>query len=335
MGWSAGRIAAALGTGGISELVGNMYGSTDTSGADAGITEAGKEMYQRGEMTDEEISQYLSSFGLGNYLSNYLTNELGQTQEEQYQSGGELNQALYAQTLKDAQNPEGPYISSLEPSLQAAEDYINRSAQSRGLLTSGIPIESMGRAGVELSVKDALARMQARESSLNRAGQLSEYMGNSRQNTLSNLSSLYGQQQSAGLSSRSRQAGQAQAAAGYTAYPYQAQLGDVYGRKSAQYALPGQLLQAGASLGGAAILACWVAKEVFGSWEHPKTVLARYYINNIGPKWFKKFYLTHGEKIAQFISNKPMLKICIRPLFELFAGITLFSVANKTEEQWD
>lgn len=78
---------------------------------------------------------------------------------------------------------------------------------------------------------------------------------------------------------------------------------------------------AAAKLGSAAILACWVAKEIFGSWEHPKTICARYYILNIGPKWFREFYINHGESIAKFIHNKPVLKLLLRPLFELFALI--------------
>lgn len=66
-------------------------------------------------------------------------------------------------------------------------------------------------------------------------------------------------------------------------------------------------------------LGCWIAKEIFGSWEHPKTHRARNYINNIAPEWFREFYLKHGEKIAEFISNKPILKLLLKPLFEVFA----------------
>lgn len=64
---------------------------------------------------------------------------------------------------------------------------------------------------------------------------------------------------------------------------------------------------------------CWVAKEIFGYWEHPKTIRARFWINMIGPKWFKKFYWKHGEKFAKFISDKPIIKIMLRPLFETFS----------------
>jgi hypothetical protein len=64
---------------------------------------------------------------------------------------------------------------------------------------------------------------------------------------------------------------------------------------------------------------CWVAKEIFGSWEHPKTIAARYYIQNYSPIWFRNFYLKYGERIANFIHNKPLFKLALRPLFEIFA----------------
>jgi hypothetical protein len=232
---------------GLLSIVGDVLGiskaNKERGQATENITNAGSEVYNRGSMTPEEISQYIGSFGLGSFIQNYLQNQMGGTEEQQFGQGGELNQSLYSQILKDTQNPEGSYISSLEPSLQAAEDYINRSAQSRGLLSSGIPIESMGRAGVELSIKDALARMQARQQSLQRAGQLSQYMGSQRQNTLSGLQNLYGTQQQAGLSAKTRQAGQAQAAGQYAAYPYQAMLGSAYGSGAGQS-------QLGSAMGG-------------------------------------------------------------------------------------
>jgi len=71
---------------------------------------------------------------------------------------------------------------------------------------------------------------------------------------------------------------------------------------------------------------CWVAAEIFGgdytekeSWENTKTINARYYIINLAPRWFNRFYNKHGEAIAKFIHNKPILKAVLRPLFECFA----------------
>ena len=53
----------------------------------------------------------------------------------------------------------------------------------------------------------------------------------------------------------------------------------------------------------------------------PKTCAARYYVNVIGPEWFKNFYTKYGQQIAKFIHNKPILKMALRPLFECFALI--------------
>ena len=66
---------------------------------------------------------------------------------------------------------------------------------------------------------------------------------------------------------------------------------------------------------------CWVAKEIFGSWEHPKTIAARYYIQKISPRWFYKFYKKHGERIAEYVSDKPILKAMLLPMFLGFASI--------------
>jgi hypothetical protein len=65
---------------------------------------------------------------------------------------------------------------------------------------------------------------------------------------------------------------------------------------------------------------CWVAAAVFPKgWNDPKTHQARYFIDKVGPKWFKDLYVKHGEKFAAFIGNKPILKAVIRPVFEVFA----------------
>jgi hypothetical protein len=72
---------------------------------------------------------------------------------------------------------------------------------------------------------------------------------------------------------------------------------------------------------GGSNYSCWVAAEIFGGWHTYKTEMARFYINRLAPKWFRNFYLKHGEAIARFISNKPVFKAMLRPLFELFVCI--------------
>lgn len=62
-----------------------------------------------------------------------------------------------------------------------------------------------------------------------------------------------------------------------------------------------------------------MAAEIFGGWFEPKTIDARHYILNLAPTWLRNFYLAYGKRIAWFISNKPMLKLTLKPLFEHFA----------------
>lgn len=56
---------------------------------------------------------------------------------------------------------------------------------------------------------------------------------------------------------------------------------------------------------------CWVAREVYGV-ENPKWVLFREWLFSKAPAWFRNLYIKHGERFAEFISNKPKLKSLIR-----------------------
>ena len=84
----------------------------------------------------------------------------------------------------------------------------------------------------------------------------------------------------------------------------------------------------GVGMGAGAAMFCWVAAEIFGGWNKPKTNSARYYIGSIAPAWFRNFYHEYGERIAAFIHDKPIFKMLLRPLFELFAlrGVVLREV---------
>lgn len=66
---------------------------------------------------------------------------------------------------------------------------------------------------------------------------------------------------------------------------------------------------------------CWVAATVFDGWDDPRTHYARHFIKNIGPKWFMDLYIKYGEKFADFIKDKPVLKNLVRPLFSVFAFV--------------
>ena len=241
-----------------------MSSKKDKSSAETGIAQSGKGVEQATAMTPEEQSQYSKSFETGQlldqifrYLSGAGSAPSGyQNPEEVYQKQGPLAQGLYGTALQDINSPYGAYESSLKDALALANDSINRQAQGRGLLQSGIPIEQMGRAGAELAIQEAQGRMSARQQAISNAYNLGGTIQNQSSQNLANLASLYGSQQSLGQQSMGRQASGATNAAQYYAYPYQAQLGSYYGGQAALQALPGQLIAAGskvaaASAGGA------------------------------------------------------------------------------------
>jgi hypothetical protein len=68
---------------------------------------------------------------------------------------------------------------------------------------------------------------------------------------------------------------------------------------------------AGSVAGMAGGIACWVARSVYGpgvAWR-----LFRHWVLNLAPKWFKRFYLRFGERIARWLDDKPAVKDLIRP----------------------
>lgn len=71
----------------------------------------------------------------------------------------------------------------------------------------------------------------------------------------------------------------------------------------------------GASGAGGAAMICWVAREIFGA-KNPQWLLFRQWMLTRAPLWFVRWYLTHGERFAAFISDKPSLKSIIRRWME-------------------
>lgn len=205
--------------------------------AEQGITQAGEQMYGRGKATGEEEAQYQKSFQIGELLRQLAQYYSGVGQapsgyvspEQRLQQSGALGKSYYEQTLRGTQDPYAAYESQLQPSLQLTQDLINRQAQQRGLLRSGIPLSAMGTAGVTLAVAEAQDRMRFRAEELARGGELSNWLQGQQQQQYGNLANLYGQQQTAGQNALARQAGQAQIAAQYQSYAPMAQLGNIYG----------------------------------------------------------------------------------------------------------
>jgi len=67
----------------------------------------------------------------------------------------------------------------------------------------------------------------------------------------------------------------------------------------------------GGGMSALATMFCWVAREVFGE-DNPKWLLFYHWKENQAPRWFRKLYNKHGDKIAVWISDKPRLKSVIR-----------------------
>lgn len=60
---------------------------------------------------------------------------------------------------------------------------------------------------------------------------------------------------------------------------------------------------------------CWVAREVVPSeWREARTGVLF-----TAPRWFRRFYLQHGEKAASWLRTHSWAKPLVRPLFRYFA----------------
>jgi len=70
------------------------------------------------------------------------------------------------------------------------------------------------------------------------------------------------------------------------------------------------------TIGAIAMFGCWVAREVYGD-NDMRWFIFRTWLYHKAPRWFYKLYLTHGEKYAKFISDKPVLKWCTKQLMDL------------------
>jgi len=78
----------------------------------------------------------------------------------------------------------------------------------------------------------------------------------------------------------------------------------------AQGSMMSGLFQGLGTIGGAA-LGCWVAREVYGS-DNPRWLQFRAWMLTDSPKWLLNLYIKHGERFANWISNKPTIKSMIR-----------------------
>jgi hypothetical protein len=95
-------------------------------------------------------------------------------------------------------------------------------------------------------------------------------------------------------------AGMAQAAAAKSA-----------GKSAMWGSIIGGGLGAAGTLGGAGILKCWVAREVYGR-TNPDWLTFREWMVNEAPEWLRATYIKYGEWFAGFIKDKPRVKWFIK-----------------------
>ena len=67
---------------------------------------------------------------------------------------------------------------------------------------------------------------------------------------------------------------------------------------------------------GAAIITCWVAREVYGK-SNPEWFIFRTWLEYDAPKWFKRLYVAHGENYAKLIAKVPPLKWATKQLMDM------------------
>lgn len=70
----------------------------------------------------------------------------------------------------------------------------------------------------------------------------------------------------------------------------------------------GSLMSGGAKLAGKT---CWVARAVYGE-QNPQWLLFREWLLNDAPKWLLNTYVAYGERVADFIKDKPAIKRIIK-----------------------
>jgi hypothetical protein len=62
--------------------------------------------------------------------------------------------------------------------------------------------------------------------------------------------------------------------------------------------------------------ACWVARLVYGE-NNPQWIVFREWMLHESPIWFRNTYLKYGERFADFIKNKPLIKKIVRKAMDL------------------
>ena len=239
-------------------------------------------------------------------LAQYKQLQPAQTQLQQQALG------MGSQLMSSFQNPNSQQWQSLiggvtpeqqQTMIKEQQRQLNPQFQANGIYDSGLAYTASLRAATDLSNQNSQFNVGALQNALNMAlGGQAQVQAPVSQGTSQLASQL------AGLRTVNTQSQQTQ-----TQNPFLQSFYSSLGQGLGNFTNP-QTYTSMFKFGS-----CWVAAEIFGGWFEPKTCSARYYIGNIAPTWFRKFYYENGERIAKFIHNKPILKAMLRPLFEYFA----------------
>lgn len=78
----------------------------------------------------------------------------------------------------------------------------------------------------------------------------------------------------------------------------------------------GQNQLMGAGIGAIGMMACWVARCVYGE-DNIKWMVFREWLLTDAPSWFRELYLSKGERFADFIKDKPFIKSIVKKAMDI------------------
>jgi len=185
-GVALGALVIGGAVGGGAALLGSGAKKRGDSIGGAGALTPEEQQSLRLSSENEAILSQILRFqqGVGERPSGFLS------PSQQFAQQGDLQRALIEKVTRGVQDPDAVFQSTLNPQLQIAEDFINRRFQQKGLLRSGLPIESLGRAGVELAIGEANARLNFRNQALQQGFQLQGGIQGVGQQNIVNLAGL-------------------------------------------------------------------------------------------------------------------------------------------------
>jgi hypothetical protein len=73
-----------------------------------------------------------------------------------------------------------------------------------------------------------------------------------------------------------------------------------------------------------------VAREVYGA-HNPQWLLFRAWLLTEAPAWLREGYIAHGEDVAAWIHNKPLVKAAIKGLMDQVVGQYEAAMPTKGE----